>query len=246
MPIRLRWWKPMRKAPRACGVRTASPTRCSPTCWNWTWATCSRAWPGRKRPQDRILLADCEHAFTRNSREDLLKRPKKSASVTRNGETFELRRRGGADCRNHQLHQHFQSVGHGRRRPAGPQTPGRGAAHQALGQDQPGARLSSVVSNYLETSGLNDDLDALGFNIVGFGCTTCIGNSGPLDPNIDAAVRENDLLGDQRCCPAIATSKAASTRNWCACQLSGLAAAGGGLRARRQSGRGCEQRAPGP
>ncbi|HHQ13826.1 MAG TPA: aconitate hydratase AcnA, partial [Chromatiales bacterium] len=55
----------------------------------------------------------------------------------------------------------------------------------------PGSR---VVSNYLQRSGLHDDLAALGFAVVGFGCTTCIGNSGPLDAPIDQAVRENDLL----------------------------------------------------
>jgi aconitate hydratase len=56
----------------------------------------------------------------------------------------------------------------------------------------PGSR---VVSNYLKKSGLMTDLDAMGFNVVGFGCTTCIGNSGPLDESIATAVRENDLLG---------------------------------------------------
>ena len=54
---------------------------------------------------------------------------------------------------------------------------------------------SQVVKNYLEKSGLLQDLDSVGFNIVGFGCTTCIGNSGPLDVSIDEAVRNNDLLG---------------------------------------------------
>ena len=39
---------------------------------------------------------------------------------------------------------------------------------------------SQVVTDYLEKAGLQDDLDALGFNLVGYGCTTCIGNSGPL------------------------------------------------------------------
>ena len=39
---------------------------------------------------------------------------------------------------------------------------------------------SQVVSHYLEAAGLQDDLDAIGFNLVGYGCTTCIGNSGPL------------------------------------------------------------------
>ncbi len=53
---------------------------------------------------------------------------------------------------------------------------------------------SQVVSNYLEKSGLQDDLDALGFSIVGFGCTTCIGNSGPLPPHIAKTVEDNDML----------------------------------------------------
>jgi aconitate hydratase len=42
---------------------------------------------------------------------------------------------------------------------------------------------SQVVSDYLEKAGLQDDLDALGFNLVGYGCTTCIGNSGPSRPH---------------------------------------------------------------
>ncbi len=53
---------------------------------------------------------------------------------------------------------------------------------------------SQVVRDYLEKAGLQDDLDALGFNIVGFGCTTCIGNSGPLPPKVAAAVDERDLV----------------------------------------------------
>jgi aconitate hydratase len=52
---------------------------------------------------------------------------------------------------------------------------------------------SKVVTDYYEKSGLNVSLDALGFQTVGYGCTTCIGNSGPLDENISAAVNENDL-----------------------------------------------------
>ncbi|MEO0981469.1 MAG: aconitate hydratase AcnA [Pseudomonadota bacterium] len=53
---------------------------------------------------------------------------------------------------------------------------------------------SQVVTDYLEKAGLQDDLDALGFNLVGYGCTTCIGNSGPLPENISKAVNENDLI----------------------------------------------------
>jgi aconitate hydratase len=52
---------------------------------------------------------------------------------------------------------------------------------------------SQVVTDYLAKAGLQKDLDALGFNLVGYGCTTCIGNSGPLPDNISAAVVEGDL-----------------------------------------------------
>ena len=53
---------------------------------------------------------------------------------------------------------------------------------------------SQVVTDYLAKSGLQADLDAVGFNIVGYGCTTCIGNSGPLAAPISAAINENDLV----------------------------------------------------
>ncbi len=64
---------------------------------------------------------------------------------------------------------------------------------------------SQVVSEYLEASGLQEDLDAIGFNLVGYGCTTCIGNSGPLDPEISKAVNDYDL---------IATSVLSGNRNF--------------------------------
>ncbi|MFL2790321.1 MAG: aconitate hydratase AcnA [Paracoccaceae bacterium] len=53
---------------------------------------------------------------------------------------------------------------------------------------------SKVVSDYLIRSGLQDDLDWLGFNLAGYGCTTCIGNSGPLTPEISEAIAENNLV----------------------------------------------------
>ncbi len=53
---------------------------------------------------------------------------------------------------------------------------------------------SQVVTEYLNAAGLSEDLDALGFNLVGYGCTTCIGNSGPLQPEISKAVNDNDLV----------------------------------------------------
>jgi aconitate hydratase len=55
----------------------------------------------------------------------------------------------------------------------------------------PGSR---VVTDYLAKTGLQAYLDQLGFNIVGYGCTTCIGNSGPLHPNIEQAVTDNDFV----------------------------------------------------
>lgn len=53
---------------------------------------------------------------------------------------------------------------------------------------------SKVVTGYLEDSGLQTYLDQIGFNTVGYGCTTCIGNSGPLLPEIEDAIKENDLF----------------------------------------------------
>ena len=53
---------------------------------------------------------------------------------------------------------------------------------------------SQVVTEYLEAADLQDDLDAVGFNLVGYGCTTCIGNSGPLQPEISKSINENDLI----------------------------------------------------
>jgi aconitate hydratase len=64
---------------------------------------------------------------------------------------------------------------------------------------------SQVVSAYLEAAGLQDDLDAIGFNLVGYGCTTCIGNSGPLQKEISEAIAEGDL---------IATSVLSGNRNF--------------------------------
>jgi aconitate hydratase len=55
----------------------------------------------------------------------------------------------------------------------------------------PGSR---VVTNYLEKSGLQEYLNQLGFNLVGYGCTTCIGNSGPLDPAIEQVVNDKDIV----------------------------------------------------
>ena len=148
---------------------------------------------GPRRPQDRILLSEAAATYKHQSAE-LIDREPRSVPVTRHGEAFELR--DGAvliasitSCTN--TSNPSVMVGAG--------LLARNARARGL-RAQPWVKTSlapgsKVVSNYLQSSGLIDDLDALGFNIVGFGCTTCIGNSGPLDPKIDAAVRENDLLG---------------------------------------------------
>ena len=74
----------------------------------------------------------------------------------------------------------------------------------------PGSR---VVTEYLREAGLLSHLEALGFDLVGYGCTTCIGNSGPLPEPIAEAVA-SAIWWWPACCRAIATSRGASTR-WC-------------------------------
>lgn len=64
---------------------------------------------------------------------------------------------------------------------------------------------SQVVSEYLNAAGLQEDLDSIGFNLVGYGCATCIGNSGPLQPEISKAINEGDL---------VATSVLSGNRNF--------------------------------
>ncbi len=51
-----------------------------------------------------------------------------------------------------------------------------------------------MVTEYLDRSGLQPYLDQLGFQTVGYGCTTCIGNSGPLEPHLESAINTNDLV----------------------------------------------------
>jgi aconitate hydratase len=67
---------------------------------------------------------------------------------------------------------------------------------------------SQVVTEYLDSSGLQKDLDKLGFNLVGYGCTTCIGNSGPL-PERSRRRSARTISSPPPCSPATATSRAA-------------------------------------
>jgi aconitate hydratase len=152
---------------------------------------------GPKRPQDLIALRAAASVYEKARAAAAAERngdEVRSATVEKDGEAFELK--DGAvliaaitSCTNTSNPSVMVGAGllarNARRR--GLQT--KPWVKTSLG---PGSR---VVSNYLEKSGLQSHLDALGFDIVGFGCTTCIGNSGPLDPPIADAVRENDLIG---------------------------------------------------
>src|SRR6185312_1081024 len=83
--------------------------------------------------------------------------------------------RRGADRGHHELHQHVEPFGHARRRPARSQS-------------------SRARTDYFTKAGVLDDLASIGFDVVGYGCTTCIGNSGPLKPEISAGVKSGDLI----------------------------------------------------
>ena len=88
----------------------------------------------------------------------------------------------------------FQSVGDDGRRP-GRQEGGReGLANQALGEGKPRTRFESGDRLLPTTPGLDVYLDKLRFNLVGYGCTTCIGNSGPLPAEISKAIHDDDLV----------------------------------------------------
>jgi aconitate hydratase len=102
-------------------------------------------------------------------------------------------RRLGGDRFDHVVHQHLEPLRDDRR--------GAGGAQGARPRPdrKPWVKTSlapgsQVVSAYLEAAGLQEDLDAIGFNLVGYGCTTCIGNSGPLPEPISQAIHDNDLI----------------------------------------------------
>ena len=150
---------------------------------------------GPKRPQDRVALKDAASAFKAELTKGLGV-PANDVRHAGEGRRQELRdhpRRRG-DRRDHLLHQHVEPVGAGRRRPGRAQ-----GACQGL-RPKPWVKTSlapgsQVVTEYLEKSGLQADLDAIGFNLVGYGCTTCIGNSGPLEDAIVDAIEDNHLVG---------------------------------------------------
>ena len=147
---------------------------------------------GPKRPQDRVLLSGAPESFAGSLDKEYGKGGEADKRVPVNGEDFDL---GHGDvtiaaitsCTNTSNPSVLIAAG----------LVARNARAKGL-TVKPWVKTSlapgsQVVTDYLNAAGLTDDLDALGFNLVGYGCTTCIGNSGPLPEPISNAINENDL-----------------------------------------------------
>ena len=148
---------------------------------------------GPRRPQDRIELDHAKEQFHADLEDFLSAQTEKSeVSITRGDETFAIA--NGAvsiaaitSCTNTSNPSVMLAAG----------LLARNAAAKGL-TSKPWVKTtlapgSKVVTDYYEKAGLMDDLEALGFYLVGYGCTTCIGNSGPLDADISQAVNDHDL-----------------------------------------------------
>jgi aconitate hydratase len=148
---------------------------------------------GPRRPQDRIALDRAQEQFHKDLEGFLSKETAtKAVPVTVGGSSFELE--NGAvtiaaitSCTNTSNPSVMLAAG----------LLARNAAKKGL-TSKPWVKTtlapgSKVVTDYYEKAGLMDDLEALGFYLVGYGCTTCIGNSGPLADEISQAINENDL-----------------------------------------------------
>lgn len=146
---------------------------------------------GPKRPQDYVALSSAKSAF-RKEMEETFKRPLgKQAAVK--GEDYSMESgkvviASITSCTN--TSNPYVMIGAG--------LVARKAAELGLTR-KPWVKTSlapgsQVVSAYLEAAGLQEDLDKVGFNLVGYGCTTCIGNSGPLQKEISEAIAEGDLV----------------------------------------------------
>ena len=149
---------------------------------------------GPKRPQDRILLTEAKQSYLKDK--DVFTQGRDgngSAAVEYKGEQFELE--DGAvviaaitSCTNTSNPAVMLGAGLLARNAAARGLKVKPWVKTSLG---PGSR---VVTDYLNKAGLMDDLEAMGFYVVGYGCTTCIGNSGPLPEPIGNAIRANDLV----------------------------------------------------
>ena len=153
---------------------------------------------GPRRPQDRVPLTHTKAVYESNAKKTASERAthasagKGSAPLTLDGKSYELR--DGAvliaaitSCTNTSNPSVMLGAGLLARKARE-----RGLASKPWVKTSlaPGSR---VVTDYLTKAGLLDDLAALGFDLVGYGCTTCIGNSGPLRPEISAAVKAGDI-----------------------------------------------------
>jgi aconitate hydratase len=155
-------------------------------------ATVQPSLAGPKRPQDRVRLPDMQKAYRDAFARDQDKWKSAGPARVKDGAAFELR--DGAvviaaitSCTNTSNPAVMLGAGLLARnaRERGLRVPPWVKTSLAPG--------SKVVTEYLTRSRLLDDLEALGFNVVGYGCTTCIGNSGPLNAPISKAISENRL-----------------------------------------------------
>ncbi|QUL81107.1 aconitate hydratase AcnA [Brevibacterium sp. SMBL_HHYL_HB1] len=149
---------------------------------------------GPKRPQDRIELSDAKNQFAKDIHNYAAPgEENKSVDVTTaDGRNFELANGAVAiasitSCTNTSNPSVMMAAG----------LLARNARKRGL-NSKPWVKTSiapgsKVVTEYYNKAGLIDDLEALNFYIVGYGCTTCIGNSGPLDSEISNSIQDNDL-----------------------------------------------------
>jgi aconitate hydratase len=148
---------------------------------------------GPKRPQDRVALKEVKAGFAQSLDREFGKSAEAKKRVKVSGKNYDL---GHGDvviaaitsCTNTSNPNVMIGAGLLARKAA---AKGLAAKPWVKTSLAPG---SQVVGEYLDKSGLQKDLDKLGFNLVGFGCTTCIGNSGPLPPENSKAINDNDLV----------------------------------------------------
>jgi aconitate hydratase len=148
---------------------------------------------GPKRPQDRVALKEVKAGFAQSLDKEFGKSAEAKKRVKVSGKNYDL---GHGDvviaaitsCTNTSNPNVMIGAGLLARKAA---AKGLAAKPWVKTSLAPG---SQVVGEYLVRSGLQKDLDKLGFNLVGFGCTTCIGNSGPLPPENSKAINDNDLV----------------------------------------------------
>lgn len=146
---------------------------------------------GPKRPQDRVLLSQSKSAFE-IALTEFTKSPATLAEIDIDGKTLEIGHGAVAvaaitSCTN--TSNPYVMIGAGLLAKRAVEL-GLTTAPWVKTSLAPG---SKVVADYYDKAGLTPYLNKLGFNIVGYGCTTCIGNSGPLIPAVSAAVNEHDL-----------------------------------------------------